>query len=309
MASVAPAVTSTSVSGSTIETVEARLVAADGLAQLGRSPGPAGTGCDRPGSRRPPRRTTSAGPSVSGKPWPRLIDPVRTASADISAKIVVPKPWRREFRNGIRSLTGANDYRPVRAPRTVAPERFTVGTDRLETARDPISPILEGTLPMSIYDIPINSLDGTPGQLLGAEGQGHARRERRLEVRAHPAVHGPREAPREVRATAASRCSGFPCNQFMGQEPGTPEEIREFCSTELRRHVPAVREDRRQRRPAPPDLRGAHASRPTPRATTATSAGTSRSSSSTATAPSSPGSPRRWTRKLREIVEEIEGAL
>jgi glutathione peroxidase len=24
---------------------------------------------------------------------------------------------------------------------------------------------------------------------------------------------------------------GVPCNQFMGQEPGTPEEIQEFCST------------------------------------------------------------------------------
>ena len=24
---------------------------------------------------------------------------------------------------------------------------------------------------------------------------------------------------------------GVPCNQFMGQEPGTPEEILEFCST------------------------------------------------------------------------------
>jgi len=23
---------------------------------------------------------------------------------------------------------------------------------------------------------------------------------------------------------------GFPCNQFMGQEPGTPEEIQTFCS-------------------------------------------------------------------------------
>ena len=25
---------------------------------------------------------------------------------------------------------------------------------------------------------------------------------------------------------------GFPCNQFMGQEPGTPEEIASFCSTQ-----------------------------------------------------------------------------
>ena len=24
---------------------------------------------------------------------------------------------------------------------------------------------------------------------------------------------------------------GVPCNQFMGQEPGTPEEIATFCST------------------------------------------------------------------------------
>ncbi|MEV8633564.1 glutathione peroxidase [Streptosporangium sp. NPDC051023] len=24
---------------------------------------------------------------------------------------------------------------------------------------------------------------------------------------------------------------GVPCNQFMGQEPGSPEEIQEFCST------------------------------------------------------------------------------
>ena len=27
------------------------------------------------------------------------------------------------------------------------------------------------------------------------------------------------------------RVLGFPCNQFMGQEPGTPEEIASFCST------------------------------------------------------------------------------
>lgn len=24
---------------------------------------------------------------------------------------------------------------------------------------------------------------------------------------------------------------GFPCNQFLGQEPGSTEEIKEFCST------------------------------------------------------------------------------
>jgi hypothetical protein len=41
---------------------------------------------------------TSGGPSVSGNPWPRLIDPVATARADISAKIVVPKRLIRSTR-------------------------------------------------------------------------------------------------------------------------------------------------------------------------------------------------------------------
>ena len=41
---------------------------------------------------------------------------------------------------------------------------------------------------------------------------------------------------------------GFPCDQFGHQEPGDEAEIKAFCSLELRRDVPAVREDRRQRR-------------------------------------------------------------
>ena len=63
---------------------------------------------------------------------------------------------------------------------------------------------------------------------------------------------------------------GFPCNQFMGQEPGTAEEIREFCDTNYDVAVPAVREDRRERRQPPPDLRRARRRRPTPTARPAT---------------------------------------
>src|SRR5215469_6803823 len=45
-------------------------------------------------------RAISAGPSVSGKPWPRLTEPVETASSDISAKIVVPRPASLRFSSG-----------------------------------------------------------------------------------------------------------------------------------------------------------------------------------------------------------------
>jgi glutathione peroxidase len=42
------------------------------------------------------------------------------------------------------------------------------------------------------------------------------------------------EALEQLQRTYAGRgftVLGFPCNQFMGQEPGTPEEIATFCST------------------------------------------------------------------------------
>src|SRR4051794_13828238 len=48
--------------------------------------------------------STSGGPSVSGKPCPRLTLPVEVASADISAKMVVPKPCSLAVRNGALEL-------------------------------------------------------------------------------------------------------------------------------------------------------------------------------------------------------------
>ena len=41
---------------------------------------------------------SSSGPSVSGKPWPRLTEPVAAASSDMVAKIVVVKGRSRRVR-------------------------------------------------------------------------------------------------------------------------------------------------------------------------------------------------------------------
>ena len=38
------------------------------------------------------------------------------------------------------------------------------------------------------------------------------------------------EALHERNADRGFTVAGFPCNQFMGQEPGTDEEIAQFCS-------------------------------------------------------------------------------
>jgi len=39
------------------------------------------------------------------------------------------------------------------------------------------------------------------------------------------------EALQEKYAAQGFTVLGFPCNQFGGQEPGSPEQIEEFCST------------------------------------------------------------------------------
>src|SRR3954451_17595891 len=59
---------------------------------------------------------TTAGPSVSGNPCPRLIAPVRTAGADISAKIVVPNPAMRpiDVHSGVTHVAIATWLTPER---------------------------------------------------------------------------------------------------------------------------------------------------------------------------------------------------
>ena len=51
---------------------------------------------------------------------------------------------------------------------------------------------------------------------------------------------------------------GFPANNFGGQEPGTNDEIAEFCSTNYSVSFPAVLQDQRGRRGPAPALRRAH---------------------------------------------------
>ena len=81
---------------------------------------------------------------------------------------------------------------------------------------------------MSILDAPIARLDGTPSTL----GELTAGRPALLVNVASKCGLTPQYAGLEKLAETYSGLAviGFPCNQFMGQEPGTPEEIAEFCS-------------------------------------------------------------------------------
>jgi glutathione peroxidase len=83
---------------------------------------------------------------------------------------------------------------------------------------------------MSVYDVEIAALDGTPGRL--AEQQGKVTLMVNVASRCGltPQYEG-LERLHERFGERGFSVLGFPCNQFLGQEPGTPEEIATFCST------------------------------------------------------------------------------
>jgi glutathione peroxidase len=83
---------------------------------------------------------------------------------------------------------------------------------------------------MSILEAPIARLDGTPttlGELIG--GRPALLVNVASKCGLTPQYAG-LERLHEEYADRGFGVVGFPCNQFMGQEPGTPEEIAEFCS-------------------------------------------------------------------------------
>ena len=83
---------------------------------------------------------------------------------------------------------------------------------------------------MSIYDVTINNLDGTPDDLHDLEGKAVLVVNVASKCGLTPQYTGLEEIQKQY-AGKGFTVLGVPCNQFMGQEPGTSEEIQEFCST------------------------------------------------------------------------------
>lgn len=82
---------------------------------------------------------------------------------------------------------------------------------------------------MSIKDIPVTGLDGSALNLADFEGPLLI-----VNVASKCGLTPQYTGLEELATTYADRgltVVGMPCNQFMGQEPGTAEEIATFCST------------------------------------------------------------------------------
>ena len=83
---------------------------------------------------------------------------------------------------------------------------------------------------MSMYEQQINTLEGAPAELSQYAGNATLV----VNVASKCGLTPQYEALQKVYDDYRDRglvVIGFPCNQFMGQEPGTAEEIREFCDT------------------------------------------------------------------------------
>jgi glutathione peroxidase len=83
---------------------------------------------------------------------------------------------------------------------------------------------------MSIYDVTIGNLDGSPADLHDLEEKAVLVVNVASRCGLTPQYEG-LERLHEKLAGRGFTVLGVPCNQFLGQEPGTAEEIAEFCST------------------------------------------------------------------------------
>jgi len=83
---------------------------------------------------------------------------------------------------------------------------------------------------MSFYEQQINTLEGSPAELSQYAGKATLV----VNVASKCGLTPQYEALEKIYEEYRDRglvVIGFPCNQFMGQEPGTAEEIRDFCDT------------------------------------------------------------------------------
>ena len=83
---------------------------------------------------------------------------------------------------------------------------------------------------MTLYDIPVHTLSDEPSSLAAFEGKTVLIVNVASKCGLTPQYEGLEALQKRYEGRNFS-VVGFPCNQFMGQEPGTAEEIQTFCST------------------------------------------------------------------------------
>src|SRR5579872_3919340 len=119
-----------------------------------------------------------------------------------------------------RSPRCAPSHRPYRAGPPVAARRTR--------ARLPMPPTPGGAVP-DLYDIPVHTLAGQQSSLAALKGKALLVVNVASKCGLTPQYTGLQKL-QDTYAGQGFSVVGFPCNQFLEQEPGTADEIAEFCS-------------------------------------------------------------------------------
>ncbi|MGY3062724.1 glutathione peroxidase [Streptomyces sp. TE3672] len=83
---------------------------------------------------------------------------------------------------------------------------------------------------MTLHDIPLRTLTGEPTSLADYRGRAVLLVNVASKCGLTPQYEGLEKLQNDY-ADRGFTVLGVPCNQFAGQEPGSPEEIQAFCST------------------------------------------------------------------------------
>lgn len=84
---------------------------------------------------------------------------------------------------------------------------------------------------MSVYDVEVRTLEGEPASLADHKGKVLLIVNVASQCGFTPQYRG-LQALQDRYSGEGFTVLGFPCNQFLAQEPGTPAEIRDFCTSE-----------------------------------------------------------------------------
>lgn len=94
----------------------------------------------------------------------------------------------------------------------------------------------------SLYDIPLKDIDGKDTSLKAYKGKVLLIVNVASKCGFTPQYEG-LEALQKKFEKQGFTVLGFPCNDFMGQEPGSPDEIKQFCSSKYSVTFPLFSKD------------------------------------------------------------------
>jgi glutathione peroxidase len=147
------------------------------------------------------------------------------------AAVAAPTPVAAPASAAEPAPTPAAAPTPMRLP-TAAPTPASAPAPQPATQENAMTPTptAPSPLPASFHALKTNSLDGKPANLADYKGKVLLVVNVASECGLTPQYTGLEKLHEELSGKGFT-VLGFPSNDFGGQEPGTPEQIQQFCST------------------------------------------------------------------------------